>query len=103
MTTGPIRFTPTDFYSSVLQGHTNKSPSHRIVTSDDGQRLLAAGACWDFIISHELYKRGLVDVGKVSDRLKQRAKCDGQGPVFSEADVTSAIMQSVASGSDDLL
>jgi AP-1-like factor len=101
--TGPLRFKPTDFYSNVLQNHTNKSPSHRIVTSDDGERLLAAGATWDFIISHELFKKGLVDIADVSERLKNCARCDGQGPVFSERSITSAIEQSVASGTDDLL
>ncbi|KND87379.1 Fluconazole resistance protein 3 [Tolypocladium ophioglossoides CBS 100239] len=102
-TTGPMQYNPTDFYSNVLQNHQNKHPSHRIVTSDDGERLLAAGATWDFIISHDLYKRGLVDVGDVSERLKNLARCDGQGPVFSEKSIVSAIEQSVASGSDDLL
>ncbi|PNY26432.1 Fluconazole resistance protein 3 [Tolypocladium capitatum] len=102
-TTGPLQYNPTDFYSNVLQNHPNKQPSHRIVTSDDGERLLAAGATWDFIISHDLYKRGLVDVADVSERLKNLARCDGQGPVFSEQAIIGAIEQSVASGSDDLL
>ncbi|KAM0356071.1 hypothetical protein ACHAPU_000465 [Fusarium lateritium] len=102
-TTGPMRFKPTDFYSNVLQNHTNKSPSHRIVTSDEGERLLAAGATWDFIISHDLFKKGLVDIADVSERLKNSARCDGQGPVFSERSITVAIEQSVASGTDDLL
>ncbi|GAO14541.1 hypothetical protein UVI_02032520 [Ustilaginoidea virens] len=102
-TTGPMKYCPTDFYSNVLQNHHNKFPSHRIVTSDDGERLLAAGAAWDFIINHDLYKRGLVDVEDVSERLKTCARCDGQGPVFSEQDIVQAMEQSVASGSDDLL
>lgn len=103
MTTGPMNYKPTDFYSNVLQNHQNKVPSHRIVTSDNGEKLLAAGATWDFIISHDLFKRGLVDVGDVSERLKYSARCDGQGPVFPEGAIISAIEQSVASGSDDLL
>jgi AP-1-like transcription factor len=103
MTTGPMRYSPTDFASSVLAGHDNKSFSHRVAYAKDGQRLLAAGASWDLIISHELFKRGLVDIGSVSEHLKTRAICDGQGPVFSENDVFEAIEMSVASGSDDLL
>ncbi|KAG5924930.1 hypothetical protein E4U42_004533 [Claviceps africana] len=102
-TTGPMNYSPTDFYSNVLQNHPNKRPSHRIVTSDDGERLLAAGATWDFIVNHDLYRRGLVDVGDVSDRLKTCARCDGQGPVFSERAIVRAMEQSVSSGSDDLL
>jgi AP-1-like factor len=102
-TTGPLSYNPTDFYSNVLQHHPNKTPSHRIVTSDDGERLLAAGATWDLIINHDLFKRGLVDIADVSDRLKSQAKCDGQGPVFEERAILEAIEQSVASGSDELL
>jgi AP-1-like transcription factor len=102
-TTGPMSYNPTDFYSNVLQNHVNKTPSHRIVTSDDGERLLAAGATWDLIINHELFKRGLVDIGDVSARLKSQAKCDGQGPVFEERAILEAIEESVASGSDELL
>lgn len=100
---GPMRYTPTDFYTEVLYKHENKVPSHRIVTMDDGERLLAAGATWDYIIQHPLYKRGLVDVGDVSERLKRVAKCDGQGPVFGERAILDAIEKSVASGSDELL
>ncbi|KAK3383557.1 hypothetical protein B0T24DRAFT_53632 [Lasiosphaeria ovina] len=102
-TTGPMSYNPKDFYSNVLQNHANKTPSHRIVTSNDGERLLAAGATWDLIISHDLFKRGLVDIGDVSDRLKPQAKCDGQGPVFEERAIIEAIEQSVASGCDELL
>lgn len=102
-TTGPMQYNPTDFYSDLLQNHTNKTPSHRIVESAAGERLLAAGATWDYIINHEMFKRGLVDVGDVSLRLKSQAKCDGQGPVFEERVVLKAIVESVASGSDELL
>jgi AP-1-like factor len=96
-----MRYSPTDFYTEVLQAHENKTPSHRIVTSDTGERLLAAGATWDYIIKHPLYTRGLVDVG--DERLKKVAKCDGQGPVFEERAIIDAIEKSVASGSDELL
>lgn len=103
MTTGPMSYNPKDFYSNVLENHANKTPSHRIVTSDAGEKLLAAGATWDLIINHHLFKRGLVDVGDVSERLKNQAKCDGQGPVFEEKTILEAIESSVASGSDELL
>ncbi|EGS22737.1 uncharacterized protein CTHT_0012120 [Thermochaetoides thermophila DSM 1495] len=102
-TTGPMQYSPTDFYSNVLQSHANKTPSHRIVLSENGERLLAAGATWEFIINHELFKKGLVDLAKVSEILRPQAKCDGQGPVFEERAIVEAIQQSVASGSDELL
>jgi len=73
------------------------------VLSDNGERLLAAGAAWDYIIKHPLYLKGMVDVGHVSERLKLVAKCDGQGPVFEERAIVDAIENSVASGSDELL
>lgn len=100
---GPMSYNPRDFYTNVLENHDNKTPSHRIVTSDAGEKLLAAGATWDLIVNHDLFKRGLVDVGDVSDRLKSQAKCDGQGPVFEERAILQAIEQSAASGSDELL
>lgn len=103
ISTGPMSYNPTNFYTNVLQNHDNKTPSHRIVTSDDGEKLLAAGATWDMIVNHDLFKRGLVDVSDVSERLKDQAKCDGQGPVFEERAILEAIEQSAASGSDALL
>lgn len=102
-TTGPMHYNPTDFYTDLLAGHDNKTPSHRVATSDAGERLLAAGATWDLIIGHDLYKKGLVDVADISNRLKHQAKCDGQGPVFEEGAILMAIEQSVGSGSDELL
>jgi len=78
-------------------------PSHRVVVSENGEKLLAAGATWDYIIKHPLFLQGRVDVGDVSERLKKKAKCDGQGPVFEEREILEAIEKSVASGSDELL
>lgn len=103
MTTGPMRYSPTEFASDLLKGHNNQTFSHRIVESADGQRLLAVGASWDLIISHELFQKGLVDIGTISEYLKPKTMCDGQGPVFSEKDVLEAIQISVACGTDDLL
>ncbi|KAH8734051.1 hypothetical protein BGZ61DRAFT_445748 [Ilyonectria robusta] len=96
-------FNSSKFYSNILQNETNKTPSHRIITSHDGERLLAAGATWDLIINHKLFKKGLVDVGDVSERLKHYAYCDGQGPVYSERSIIMAIEQSVISKTDNLL
>ncbi|KAK4102706.1 hypothetical protein N658DRAFT_514861 [Parathielavia hyrcaniae] len=101
--TGPMAYNPTDFYSSVLRGHANQAPSHRIVTSEKGERLLAAGATWGVIINHDLFKRGLVDIAQVSERLRPQAKCDGQGPVFEESAILEAIELSVAENSDELI
>lgn len=102
-TTGPLTYNPENFYTDLLANHDNKTPSHRVATTDAGERLLAAGATWELIIGHELFKRGLVDVADVSNRLKNQARCDGQGPVFEEGAILVAIEQSVGSGSDKLL
>jgi hypothetical protein len=100
---GPMHYSPTDFYTDLLQSHDNKTPSHRVTVSDRGERLLGAGATWDLIMNDPLYKEGLVDVGAVSETLKPKARCDGQGPVFEEADIKAAIRASAASGSDELI
>ena len=68
-----------------------------------GEKLLAAGATWDLIQGHELYRRGLVDVEDVCERLKERATCDGSGPAFAEGEVRRAIEESVAGGTDELI
>lgn len=103
MAVGPMQYNPTDFYDSLLATHANKTPSHRVVFSPStGERLLGAGATWDLIVGHPLYKQGLVDVQEVCDRLKGNAKCDGQGPVFEEGAILASIMASAASGRDEL-
>lgn len=113
--TGPQHYSPRDFYSKMDLTDTSNSPafyldkkfvaSHRItVSAESGERLLAAGATWDYIQQHELFQKGLVDVGDVCERLKRLARCDGQGPVFEECDVRDAIHQSaVAGGRDELI
>ncbi|CAK7271514.1 AP-1-like transcription factor [Sporothrix epigloea] len=103
LTAGPMTYNPTTFYSDLLANHPVKTPSHRIIASDSGERLLGAGATWDLIVGHESFKRGLVDVADISNLLKSQAKCDGQGPVFEERAILEAIAQSVRSGSDSLM
>ncbi|PHH69900.1 hypothetical protein CDD80_6383 [Ophiocordyceps camponoti-rufipedis] len=70
---------------------------------DRGQKLLSSDEAWDVIISHPDYRRGLVDLGDVGDRLKAVLRFDGTKPAFEEEDVLGAIGQSVGCGSDDLL
>ncbi|KAK4206466.1 putative bzip transcription factor protein [Rhypophila decipiens] len=84
MVTGPMSYNPTAFYADVLQNHTKKTLSHSIVTSNNGGRLLAAGATWNIITSNDFLKRSL-------------------GPVFEERAILEAIEQSAASETDELL
>lgn len=78
----------------------------RTVVIDDssGEPLLNAGQTWDYIQAHEMFRKGLVDVGDVCERLKKLARCHGQGPVFRERDIRRAIDKSaVAGGRDELI
>ena len=102
-TASPPRYNPTDLYTDLLSPRERKAPSHRIITGPTGERLLAAGAAWDHIIQHPLYKQGLLDVGDVSERLKGVARCDGDGPVFLEEEISEAIERSYAATSGDEL
>lgn len=115
MTTGPMKYSPTDFSPEGKELHNLENnglypqkhdlSQHRIVVSEDtGEALLPAGATWDYIQKSELFRNGLVDVGDVCERLKSLARCDGRGPVFEEGDVRRAIAQSaVAGGRDELI
>lgn len=112
--TGPMKYSPTDFYTSLMPegsgwgpapGSTPTAPpaSHRVtVCQITGERLLDAGATWDFIQRHELFKAGQVNIGDVAERLKGLAQCNGQGPAFKEGEILRAIQDSVAEG-DELI
>lgn len=104
---GPLGYIPTDRSSdSELSSKYAHFGTLKMLTVDDetGEPLLGAGATWDYIQAHELFGKGLVDVGDVCERLKKMARCDGQGPVFQESDVRQAIVDSaVAGGRDELI
>ena len=95
---------PSGFTSALFREHPNRGPLHRISMSPGtGERLLGAGAAWDLIICHPLYEQGLVDIEDISFRLKNLARCDGQGPVFEESVILEAINESSGSGADELI
>lgn len=101
-----MKFTPNDFIAQVVpEGHGyHASPSHRVVVCQStGEKLLDASATWDFIQAHELFRRGLVDIAVVCEKLKSKVQCGGQGPVFAEGNVRWAIEESAAGGSDELI
>ncbi|CAL5872693.1 uncharacterized protein PFLUO_LOCUS6960 [Penicillium psychrofluorescens] len=103
--TGPMQYSPTDFYSSLMpDGAGTPPPLHRVIVCPvTGEKLLDAGATWDLIQSHRLFKLGRVDIGDVTERLKGMAVCDGQGPAFKEGQVRQVIEESVAAGMDELI
>lgn len=104
---GPMIYSPSTF-NAAFDHNAGVNPdapvSHRIaVSATTGERLLSTGAAWALIQSHELYRRGLVDLGEVADRLKEKAMCDGVGPTFAETDVINAIEDSVGAAGDELI
>ncbi|KAL9131438.1 MAG: hypothetical protein Q9175_006767 [Cornicularia normoerica] len=107
LTSGPMIYSPSTFNAAFAEHHTSgpEEPiSHRIeISATTGERLLATGAAWDFIQHHELYRRGLVDIVDVSEKLKEKVVCDGAGPTFSERDVIQAIEDSVGGAGDELI
>ncbi|KAJ5835088.1 transcriptional regulator family: bZIP [Penicillium robsamsonii] len=104
--TGPMKYSPTDFYATFMPDGpgTPRSPHHRLtVCPITGERLLDAGATWDLIQKHEMFERGQLDIGDITERLKGMSQCDGQGPAFKEGQVRRAIEESVAIGRDELI
>ncbi|CAG8377624.1 unnamed protein product [Penicillium salamii] len=104
--TGPMRYSPTDFYTSLVPDGPAlpRSPQHRVtVCQITGEKLLDAGATWDLIQGHELFKRGQVDIANVTEILKGMAQCDGQGPAYKEGQVRRAIEESAAMDRDELI
>jgi hypothetical protein len=104
--TGPMKFSPTDFHTTFMPDGpgTPRSPQHRLtVCPITGEKLLDARATWDLIQKHELFERGQLDIGDVTERLKGMSQCDGQGPAFKESQVRQAIEESAAAGRDELI
>lgn len=78
--------------------------AHKISISPlTGKRLLSSGATWDYIQAHPLFKKGLVDIADVSEKLKGKSGCDGTGPAFEEECVDRAIRESAGLGKDELI
>jgi hypothetical protein len=102
-----MKYSPTDFYFNLMPDGAAAPGSpllHRVtVCPVTGENLLDAGATWDLIQSHELYKLGRLDIEDVTDRLKGMAQCDGQGPAFKEGQVRQIIEESAAAGRDELI
>ena len=107
ITSGPMIYSPSTFNAAFSEHQapgSEESISHRIdILPATGERLLATGAAWELIQSHELYRSGKVDLGEVCDRLKEKVLCDGTGPSFAESEVIKAIEESVSTSSDELI
>ncbi|KAF2089828.1 hypothetical protein K490DRAFT_35512, partial [Saccharata proteae CBS 121410] len=64
---------------------------------------LTASATWDLIQKHPLVAAGKVDVADVCERLRGKARCDGQGPVFEAGVVWRTIEESGRGAGDELI
>lgn len=53
--------------------------------------LLPATAAWDIIQTHPLYLSGTLDIGRVCERLKERARSSGMGPLFEPEEVRGIV------------
>lgn len=101
-TTGPMRFTPTDFFSNLVPPG-EPARRHKLASCNvTGEKLLDAGSTWDLIQDHELVKRGAVDLTAVCEMLRRGAQCDGQGPAFRESLVKRAVEECIV-GNDELI
>ena len=104
---GPQTYSPSAFHETLSNrdpNSPNQPISHRIqIHAATGERLLTTGAAWDMIQSHEMFKKGMIDIADVYGRLKGRATCDGSGPAFEEGEIKRAIEDSVGGPGDELI
>ena len=104
---GPQTFSPSAFHETLSNrdpNSPNQPISHRIhIHAATGERLLTTGAAWDMIQSHQMFKKGMIDIADVCGRLKGRTMCDGSGPAFEEGEIRRAIEESVGGPGDELI
>ncbi|KAL8971994.1 MAG: hypothetical protein Q9197_002987 [Variospora fuerteventurae] len=107
---GSMHFSPVNAHHIVSSPHSEHDGppvppiSHRIdVSPHTGERLYGTGATWDFIQNHELFRRGMIDISLVSQRLQPHALCDGSGPAFPESAIIDAIEDSIGGAGDELI
>lgn len=107
---GSMHFSPVASHHMVASPHTNPNEhtvpptAHRIdVSPAAGERLYGTAATWDLIHNHELFRRGMVDISMVTQRLQPHALCDGSGPAFPESAIINAIEDSIGGAGDELI
>jgi AP-1-like factor len=75
-------------------GYKNRDLKYQVyVRPTDGETLLGAGAIWAKIMEFEDDDEDPIDVEDVIERLRDRAVCDGFGPVYRLTDIEQAIKQ----------
>lgn len=104
---GPMLYSPKKFNAAFerhMKDDEKENMSHQIsIHQITGERLLAPGAAWDLIHSHEYVKRGMVDIAQVVDKLQDKIVCNGVGPSFPEDVLKRIIEESIDNASDELI
>lgn len=89
--------------AAALFGGAGPAPNPFQGSLGRGSSFLPAAATWDLIQSHPLVKQGVVDIADVCEALRGTARCDGQGPVFREESVWTAVEGAKRGGGDELI
>ncbi|CAH0030472.1 unnamed protein product [Clonostachys rhizophaga] len=98
----PPRLSSAIFIPSVLGGHGEQIRALQSMPSD-GQRRLSPSAAWDYVVQHELYKRGAIDMSSLGTHVRKYARCNGNGPIFYVSDINKAIQESLVERSNSLI
>lgn len=69
-------------------------------TPGENRNLVPAAAVWDILQTHPIYLSGTLDINKVCELLKGKARCDGMGPMFNQNEVCGVIEEVGRQGGD---
>lgn len=88
-----ISFPSRSFHSTLGKGHEQVEEFSYMVyqAPANGETMLAAGAIWQKIMDGDLGDNGELDIEFIINHIKDKARCDGFGPVYSMSDVNEAI------------
>ncbi|VUC25063.1 unnamed protein product [Clonostachys rosea] len=98
----PPQLSWTIFVPKVLGGHGEQIGGHQVMSSND-QKRLSPSATWDYVVQHELYKRGAIDMLSLGTHVRKYARCNGNGPIFYVSDINKAIEESLVERSNSLM
>ncbi|CAH0056274.1 unnamed protein product [Clonostachys solani] len=98
----PPQLSSAIFIPKVLRGHGEQIGGQQSMSSD-GQRRLSPSAAWDYVVQHELYKRGAIDMSSLGTHVRKYARCNGNGPIFYASDINKAIQESLVERSNSLM
>jgi AP-1-like factor len=77
-------------YANLVAGHSEQQPSY-LVYEKEKETMLGAGAVWQMLIEDPVMSAEDMDINFVVEYLKDKAQCDGFGPVFPLREVNQGI------------